>query len=184
MFDQAFLKVKVKIDEGKRWQQEKAFLTYDFFVTKAVRKEKANHTFIQWVALLVRWGSNCTPIMLDWGSRLFQSERTIEGQLHGRSLLLYVRKDRGNTAKALHNALQQDAGVCVCRTKLWETHSTKAKHCPVRPVRPYPALKRNWLCKRTQLDGLLLASNRVNKWDELLAEDAIKRERAWPPSTA
>lgn len=37
----------------------------------------------------------------------------MEGQQHGASLLLYVRKNHRKVAKALQNALQQDSGVRV-----------------------------------------------------------------------
>lgn len=147
-----------------------------FSVTKTARNEKAIHIFIQWVALLGRWGVQLHPITLDRGSRSFWSERTKEGQQHERSLLLYVRNNWRNAAKALQTALQQDAGVHVSDQTV-RNRLQKAKHHLVRPVHTCPALKRKWLCKRTKLEGLPLASNRVSEWDELFAKDLIKRER-------
>lgn len=106
-------------------------------VTKTARKEKAIHIFIQWVALLVRWDSDCTSVVLDQESSSFRGERTIEGQQHGGSLLLYVRKNRRNAAKALENVLQQDSGVHVSdqtvRNRLHEGQKSSGTTCAYMP---------------------------------------------------
>lgn len=57
----------------------------------------------------------------------------MEGQQHGASLLLYVRKNHRKVAKALQNALQQHSGVRVSdqtvRNRLHEGQTSSGTTC-------------------------------------------------------